>query len=86
MNFSAEKASRKWSYGAFGRSGAAMVTVAALVLVLGAQAGPAHAARRSRPASWGDLFGEAGRSAPRLRTCIARGAAAQAAPRRGAGG
>jgi hypothetical protein len=76
MNFSAGKASRKWpcaglgaslgtSLGAslgtrLGRSGAAMVSVAAVVLMLGAQAGPAAAARRSAAwsqAPWGDLFG-----------------------------
>ena len=32
MNCSAEKASRKWAYGAFGRTAAAMVTVAAVAL------------------------------------------------------
>src|ERR1700754_3045525 len=61
MNFSAEKASRKWPCGSIGRTGAAMVTVAAIVLMLGVQTGPASAARRSGvwpQAPWGDLFGE----------------------------
>src|ERR1700694_4987899 len=65
MNFSAEKASRKWPCAGFGaslgRGGAAMVTVAAVVLMLGVQTGPAAAARRSGVWSqgpWGDLFGE----------------------------
>ena len=53
MNFSAEKASRKWAYGAFGRSGAAMVTVAAAWLLLGAPAEPAVAARRLRAGALG---------------------------------
>jgi hypothetical protein len=57
MNCSAEKASRKWASGAFGRNQAAMVTAAAVLLLLGAQAGPVHAARSVRPAPWGDLFG-----------------------------
>ena len=57
MNCSAEKASRKWASGAFGRNQAAMVTVAAVLLLLGAQAGPVHAARSVRPAPWGDLLG-----------------------------
>jgi hypothetical protein len=69
MNFSAGKAGRKWpcaglgtSLGAsLGRSGAAMVSVAAVVLMLAAQTGPAAAARRSgawSQAPWGELFGE----------------------------
>src|ERR1700738_406920 len=52
MNCSAEKASRKWANGAFGRTEAAMVTAAAVLLLLGAQAGPASAARRPAPAPW----------------------------------
>ncbi|SDO99636.1 Uncharacterized conserved protein [Afipia sp. GAS231] len=35
-----------------------MVTVAAVLLLLGAPAGPVHAARGFRPAPWGDLFGD----------------------------
>jgi hypothetical protein len=61
MNCSAEKASRKWVYGAFGRTAAAMVTVAAGLLLLGLLSEQALAARASRPAPWsepwGDLFG-----------------------------
>src|SRR5260370_20231680 len=55
MNSSAEKASRKWANGAFGRT-AAMVTAAAVLLWLGAGVGPAAAARRPVPAPR-DLFG-----------------------------
>ena len=64
MNCSAEKASRKWANGAFGRTGAAMVTAASVVLLLGMQAEPAAAARKSFPAPWDDLFGT-GRPKPR---------------------
>jgi hypothetical protein len=64
MNCSAEKASRKWASGAFGRNRAAMVTAAAALLLLGAQAGPVHAARGVRPMPWGYLFG-IGPSKPR---------------------
>lgn len=56
MNCSAEKASRKWAIGTFGRTRTAMVTVAVLAL-LGMQAEPAAAARRPVLAPWGDLFG-----------------------------
>lgn len=59
MNFSAEKAARKWPCGGFGRAGAAMVTVAAVLLTLCALAEPAAAARRSSGWSqgpWSDLF------------------------------
>jgi hypothetical protein len=61
MNFSAEKASRKWHCASFGRGRSAMVTAAAVVLMLGVQTEPAAAARRSGAWSqgpWGDLFGE----------------------------
>ena len=64
MNCSAEKASRKWANGAFGRTGAAMVTAASVVLLLGMQAEPAAAARKSFPVPWDDLFGT-GRPKPR---------------------
>ena len=56
MNFSAQNASRKWAYGAFRRIEPAMVTVAAVALLLGMPAGPAMAAKASRPAPWADLF------------------------------
>jgi hypothetical protein len=68
MNFSAENASRKWSYGAFGRTAAAMVTATALLLV-GVQADSANAARRSAPAPWADVFRE---NSPRLPRTIHR--------------
>jgi hypothetical protein len=67
MNFSAENASRKWAYSAFGRRQAAMVTVTALLLMLGAPARPAHAARRSSQSIWGDLLGT---GPPRLRGSV----------------
>jgi hypothetical protein len=54
MNFSAEKASRKWSCGSFRRTGAAMVT-AAVMLALCAPSMPAVAAAGQGP--WGDLLG-----------------------------
>ncbi|WP_245350426.1 extensin family protein [Bradyrhizobium sp. UFLA03-84] len=61
MNFSAEKASRKWPDGAFRRAAAAMVTAAGallcLLLSLGMQAGPAQAARGVPTFPWDDLFG-----------------------------
>ena len=56
MNFTAQNASRKWAYGAFRRIEPAMVTVAAVALLLGMPAGPAIAAKASRPAPWADLF------------------------------
>jgi hypothetical protein len=55
MNFSAEKSSRKWPFSAFGRTGAAMVTVAVAVLLC-APADPALARKASHDI-WGDLFG-----------------------------
>ncbi len=58
MNCSAEKASRKWVIGAFGRTGTVMVTVAALALaLLGLQTEPATAARGPVLGPWGNLFG-----------------------------
>ena len=78
MNFSAEKASRKWTNGAFGRSesGNGYRRSAA---VLGMQAEPADAARRSAPAPWADLF----RSRPvaRLRGTVHRTAVPLPKPR-----
>ncbi|WGS22573.1 MULTISPECIES: extensin family protein [unclassified Bradyrhizobium] len=56
MNFSAEKASRKWADGAFRRGGAAIVTAVAALLWLGMQASPAEAARHSAGFPWDDLF------------------------------
>jgi hypothetical protein len=57
MNFSAPKASRKWPCERFGRTLAATVTVAAVLLMVAAQTGPA-AARRHSHSLWGDLFGD----------------------------
>ena len=56
MNFTAQNASRKWAYGAFRRIEAAMVTVAAVALLLGMPVEPAWAAKTSRAAPWDDLF------------------------------
>jgi hypothetical protein len=78
MNCSAENASRKWSYGAFGRSEAAMVTVAAALFLVGMQAGPAAAAKRSLPSPWADLFGG---GPPKLRGAIHRAAVPLPRPR-----
>jgi hypothetical protein len=55
MNFSVENASRKCPCGSFSRTGAAIVTVAALALMLCAPE-PAIAARKPGFAPWGDLF------------------------------
>ena len=57
MNFSAPKASRKWPCENFGRTPAAMVTVAAVLLVLGVQTEPA-AARKHDLNPWNELFGD----------------------------
>ena len=56
MNFTAQNASRKWAYGVFRRIEAAMVTVAAVALLLGMPSWPAVAAKASRQAPWGDLL------------------------------
>jgi hypothetical protein len=68
MNFTAQNASRKWAYGAFRRIEPAMVTVAAVALLLGMPTGPAIAAKASRPSPWADLFRDVSpreRGAPR---------------------
>ena len=57
MNFSARKASRKWPCEGFGRTFAAMVTVATVLLMLCAQTEPV-AARKHGHSLWGDLFGD----------------------------
>jgi hypothetical protein len=54
MNFSAQKASRKWPCEGFGRSFTAMVTVATVLLMLCAQTEPAAARKHDL---WSDLFG-----------------------------
>src|SRR6478752_1831643 len=64
MNFTAQKASRKWANGAFGRIAAAMVTAAAVSLLLGMPGEPAWAAKAYRAAPWADLFRD---TSPRLR-------------------
>src|SRR5713226_4289651 len=57
MNFSAPKASRKWPCENFGRTPAAMVTVAAVLLALGVLTEPA-AARKHDLSPWNELFGD----------------------------
>src|SRR5258707_12335795 len=47
MNFSAQKASRKWPFDGLACGERPMVTVAAILLMLCAQAAPAAAARKS---------------------------------------
>jgi hypothetical protein len=64
MNFSAQKASRKWPCEGLGRSTAAMVTIAAVLLMLGAQTGPA-AARKYARNPFSDLFREERPRAPK---------------------
>jgi hypothetical protein len=56
MNSSAQNASRKWANGAFRRIEPAMVTVAAVALLLGMPSEPAMAAKASRQAPWDDLL------------------------------
>jgi len=76
MNFSAEKSSRKWPFGPFGRTGAAMVTVAVAGLLC-APAGPASARKASHDI-WGDLFGP---RPPKLRGTVHRAAIPLPRPR-----
>jgi hypothetical protein len=54
MNFSVQKASRKWPCEGFGRTFTAMVTVATVLLMLCAQTEPAAARKHDL---WSDLFG-----------------------------
>jgi len=68
MNFSARKASRKWPCEGFGRTFAAMVTVATVLLMLCAQTEPA-AARKHGHSLWGDLFGQT-RPKPRRQAAL----------------
>jgi len=56
MNFTAQKASRKWANGAFGRLAAAMVTVGATCLLLGMPTAPAYAKKGCCAAPWDNLF------------------------------
>ena len=76
MNFTAQKASRKWACDAFGRIGRALVTATAACLLLGMPAGTA-AAKAFRIAPWPDLFREA---PPRSRAKVHRAAAASVVP------
>ena len=78
MNFTAQNASRKWAYGAFRRIEPAMVTVAAVALLLGMPAGPAMAAKVSRPSPWADLFKDV---SPRERATARRAAVPLPKPR-----
>ena len=71
MNFTAQKASRKWANGAFVRLAAAMVTVVATCLLLGMPTAPAFAAKTWRAAPWADLFRDA---PPRSRGKVRRAA------------
>jgi hypothetical protein len=57
MNFSAEKARRKWPCGGLRCSEAAMVTVMAVLLTAGPLAQPAAAAQRPAANPFSDLFG-----------------------------
>ena len=62
MNFSAEKSTRKWPYGAVGRARAVMASAAAACLVLAAPVDPAVAAHRTVPWPWSGLLVERGQS------------------------
>ena len=55
MNSTAQKASRKWAYGLFSRTEAAMVTAVSMALLLAMPSGPAMAAKASRT-PWDDLL------------------------------
>src|SRR5712672_1113867 len=72
MNFSAEKARRKWPIAAPGRGSAPMVTVAVALAACFALAEPAFAARR-HPSLFGELFG--GRPAKPRRSSVHSAAA-----------
>ena len=56
MNFSAEKSSRKWPFGWFGRTVAARVTAVVAVALLAMPVEPA-AARRAGHDVWGEISG-----------------------------
>src|SRR5262245_20118758 len=75
MNFTAQKASRKWACDAFGRIRTTMVTATAACLLLGMPADAAYAAKAFRIAPWPDLFREAPR---RSKPKVHRAAAAAA--------
>jgi hypothetical protein len=67
MNFSAGKARRKWSCRGLACGEGLMAPVAAVLLMLCAQADPVAAARRSAHGPRGDLFGSQG---PKLRRSL----------------
>jgi hypothetical protein len=78
MNFSAEKATRKWPYGAVGRGRAAMATAVAAWLVLCMPIDQAAAARRTIHWPWSGLLVERG---PRPRHTVSRAAVPLPRPR-----
>ena len=67
MNFSAEKASRKWPCGGLACGERPMVTAGVALLLLLCAAGDPAAARKADQGPWGDLFGP---SRPRLRKAL----------------
>jgi hypothetical protein len=67
MNFSAEKAARKWPCHAPGRGEVARVTAAMVLLAVFIPSGPAAAARKFELAPWSGLFGE---NRPRSRRIV----------------
>ena len=83
MNFTAQNASRKWAYGAFRRIEAAMVTVAAVALLLGMPAGPAVGREGVPPGALGRPVEGRIASTERGTGAACGGAAAEAAPGRG---
>jgi hypothetical protein len=78
MNFTAQKASRKWANGAFGRIAAAMVTVVASGLLLGMPTAPAYAKKGCCAAPWDNLFRV---ESPRPRAKVRRAAVPLPKPR-----
>ena len=78
MNSTAQKASRKWANGAFGRIGAAMVTATSALLLLGMPIEPAFGARASR-SPWDNLFRVS--SPPKARTTVRHAAVPLPKPR-----
>jgi hypothetical protein len=67
MNFSAEKASRKWPCGGSAGGERPMVTAGVALLLLLCASGDPAAARKFDQGGWGDLFGH---SRPRLRGAL----------------
>ena len=77
MNCSAEKASRKWAYGVFGRTARQWLPLQRVVL-LGVSSEQALAAKGTRLAPWGDLFGA---GPPEVRRTVHRSAVPLPRPR-----